>query len=573
MNRSLLLSCLLSMAAFAGPVDDVIAGNGVQFFSATVSYDGTPFAAGAWAVPKAPGSLDLVARVSDFGLPGTDVLVLHGSRSGDVITWTFDHHLSREFVVGQVGPITEVRVTRVHGQIVARATAMSGVLPCSGLGCARNVGLLQAPGSAIHLAGYEFWFGGVYTPGWNADVTLENFTALAGVPRPVLERMTLAQPASRCASTERVRMEGVVTVRTAAPSLGANVTMRSTHPSVYVGAARIAPGARSARFTVTLLPGFSSSARITAAAGGVSDSVLVDRVTCFSLNWPKSVLLQQLIGTPHALTPAGLIVASTAFGDTLTDPSTKTTIDLGKETNLASPKVVTISGNELLLRAAQSDEVVVWNRAVGAGPKIPKVDPVALTATGTALVRDSKGALAQVDAFGLRSLPGLAGLEVTSGHANALGEIAVGLVSGKQTLPAVLTWEGVTKLGTLEGEAVAVLANGTVFGHSGGRAFSCDRSCVAKGGTSMKWLALPKNCSSASLAAANESGWTAGNAQCGGKSGAWLADPSGTVKRIEDLAVPQGIAPREVLGLSDGNVVLVRGVDAQNASIYFLVTP
>ncbi|MBL8909215.1 MAG: hypothetical protein JNM17_00790 [Archangium sp.] len=556
MRVSLLMGCVLAFPAFAGALDDLRAGSGVDFLTANARFGDSGFAAGAWSVAKAPGSLNLTARLSDFGLPQTDLVTLTGAASGDVVTWSFDHHLSSPVSVA------DVRVTRVWGQFVARAAMMSGSVPCGGSACARNVRLVPVPGSAVHLGGYRDW--GLFTPGWSADVEVVTFSALAGLPRPVFESISLPLPASRCASSERVRLEGSVTLQTPAPSTGASVTVSSTHPAVWARDVRVVAGSRTARFSVTLAAGFTGSARVVASAGGASGSVLIDRVACFTFPWPNSVVFPPLLGTPRALLPSGALVLATATSDVILEG--QTLLEPAKSSVLKNPRVASIAGGELLL--GSSDGAQVWNATVGVGPVAPGVQPLAVLPGGVALVRDGKGALAQLDGVGLRALPALAGVEVTSVHANALGELAAGLVSGQQVVPALLTFEGVKVLSTLPGEAMAVLADGTVFGHAGGKAFR-----KARAATQLSYLPLPQGCSSARVSVVNESGWVAGDAQCSGKTMAWLASPQGLVKRVDQLVTVKGVEPREVLGLSELNTVLVRGVNAQGASVFFLVTP
>lgn len=570
MRSLLLFFALLAASAHASALDDVALGGDVQLQSVVLRVDGHAFALNDRVVSKAPGSLDVWVPLTAFGLAHGDVVRLSGTQSGSQLRWSFDHRLSSDYVQGTV------HVQRVRGTLVLEASRIPSRTPCGGSACARNVRLRLAPGSSVEASGWNVIEGlGNFTKG----VEVATFTASAGVAQPVLQSLTVDLPRSRCASPVWTTLTGVVTLSGPAASDGATVALRSTDPSaVWVPAVRVRAGERSARFTGLLRAGFSSTAQVTAVAGGVSRMALVDRVNCPVLTLPPSIArLLALPGRPLGLTTDGQVVVQRATGDVLVD------VTNGKETSLSSllgvsdARVSAVKGRELTLRpSANATETWLVNLLGPRSGKLPLVTPVALTPAGLSLAYDAQGNLGLLDAHaGFQKPKALEKLSVSSASGNAAGNFAVGLVDGNDVVPAVLNFEQVTRLGAQPGEAVAILESGEVFGHQldgqkNHRAFSCDAACVADGGKFPKVYALPRGCASATVTLASESGWISGLATCSGKSLPWISGPTRQVWRLDELFKVPNAELREVVAISDDGELLVRAASSQTNSYFWV---
>jgi hypothetical protein len=572
MRPFLMVMALTAASARASAVDDVALGTDVRLTSVVLRVEGKAYALTDRLVSKPSGTLDLTVPLSAFGIAHGDSVRLTGSRSGSQLRWAFDHRLSSDYVMGTV------HLQRVRGTLVLESTRIPGSTPCSGSSCARNVRLRVAPGTGVEAMGWNVVpFFGDFT----RAVEVVTFSAAAGVPQPVLQSVSLDLPSSRCATSSWTVAPGVVTLALPAPSTGAVVAMRSTDPSaVWVSSARVRGGERSARFTVLIRSGFASTVQIVAVAGGVTRMALVDRVSCPSPAFPPTKARSLVLsGTPVGWLLDKRVVVHRTMGDVLVEPLN------GKETPLASlvagaphPRVLAVKGRELVLRpSGNATEAWVVNLLGPRSEKLPLVTPLALAPSGVSLAVDAQGTLGVLDApSGFHPSPTLAQVSVVNASANSAGDFAVGLVDGNSVVPAVVNFDQVIKLGTRRGEATAILESGQVFGHQldaqqQPRAFSCDATCVAGAGKTLKVWPLPRGCTSATVTHAAESGWIAGVATCTGKALPWLGGPTGQVWRLDDLLVIPGADLREVVALSDDGELLLRAVSSQT-NTYFWVT-
>src|SRR5947209_3526963 len=102
--------------AFAAAVDDVERAEGVHINNFSFSINGNYYEAGNLLLPKPTRTLDTTIDARALGLAVDLVIPLHGSRSGDTISWSFDVSPSPGIGIGF--PNT---VTRIRGVLVARA--------------------------------------------------------------------------------------------------------------------------------------------------------------------------------------------------------------------------------------------------------------------------------------------------------------------------------------------------------------------------------------------------------------------------------------------------------------------
>lgn len=104
-----LLGFFLAQAAHADVVDDVWRGTNIRLNAARIRVKGNDYATGYWLLPKAANTLNLNVPARQFGLNSDLVLHMYGSRSGNVITWTFDDTLPSRYNLGDSTYVTRVR--------------------------------------------------------------------------------------------------------------------------------------------------------------------------------------------------------------------------------------------------------------------------------------------------------------------------------------------------------------------------------------------------------------------------------------------------------------------------------
>jgi hypothetical protein len=564
---AVILAVFAARGALAGPVEEVRAGSGVRFLSARALFEGTTFSTGSWVLPKLPGTLDLWVPLATVGLAHPQVVHLVGHQSGTTLTWTFDETLAPDLVSGST------HIQRVWGQIVAQAQLIPGATPCAGASCAADVQLTPGPGSSIQVSGCADTFVGCW--GFSKSISVAGFLALAGLPRPQLTSLVVDLPASGCSSAGEVHAPGTVQIAAPAPASGAVVTVWSTDPvGVQVASVTIAAGHQTGSFTARVAPNYVGSARVTAAAGGFSQSVLINRHGCALLAFPFQIVeVPTSVLRPSRLLGDGVMLGTSAEGAMLFNARTGEKQSLSSLLGLPDAQVVDSSPWGALLGTAKGGTLTWTAHLRDPVPRLTEgVVPLTINPSGLSVVTNTKtGALAWLDDFGVVDAPEFEGLAVTRARGNSGGVYALTLGKGKETLPARLTPQGLTYLSDLPGEAVDVLDTGAVYGH-GVSPEGKQQAFVADLEKTFTWLPLPSGCSSARVVDANEAGWVVGTAICeAGRSTPWLADPLGKVQRLDQLVkAPQAVL-REALALGEDNTVLVRADGAKGESLYFFL--
>jgi hypothetical protein len=252
--------------AFAAAVDDVERAAGVHIDNFSFSINGNYYEAGNLLLPKPARTLDTTIDARALGLPVALVIPLHGSRSGDTISWSFDVSPSPGVDIGF--PNT---VTRIRGVLVARATFLPGGADprCSGAPCPYNVQLTSLPGSSVTAT---ITSAGIFP----SDHAVENirFIAQGGLPRPALTQFYLNLPSDRICSRDTDRyVSGHAATVSLAPSGGAWISITSSAPEhVRVMGVTIPEGEQSAPIGLYISPHWSGGVTLTASAGGVTVS-------------------------------------------------------------------------------------------------------------------------------------------------------------------------------------------------------------------------------------------------------------------------------------------------------------
>ena len=560
----LVLAVFLGAAgsARASAVDDLQAGGNLYFTAASARFDGDNFHTGAWDIPKAAGSLDIVLPLSTFGYSHPGSITLSGSRRGSEIVWTFDERLTPEIRDG------DIRVQRVNGSIVGRVRYLPGALSptCSGAACNRSVSLRESAGSTIRVRGCkEILFACI---GFDERISVRHFHAHGGLPRPTLDRVSIPDGSARCSTSTPTRLSGLVTLRSPAPSRGATVELLSTQRSrVRVYSARVPPGRRSARFSVYLDGGWIGSAQIVAAAGGATDLALIRRDPCPFVLDLEHLLELPLYGDYYGVLTNRRVLLRSKEGNFVFDTGSGEAKALTPPAELDGFWIVAHSGNGEVLGDAIMDGqpvTVRWN--VGQDVESPLllegVVPVSINPHGVALAReDETGSWMVIDDFGPREFPLLDEVPVANTVQGRSGIVVANLDVGGGSTVAWVDQEPVVE----DALAVALNASDTLIGHSKeGQPFRWNPDA------GLEWLPVPDGCDSAEAVGIDDSGTALVNVRCGQWTRPYMVDPDGAPHSLVALEQFPDLEWTAV-AMSDDHAVLLRATEPGAETRYFLL--
>ncbi|NVJ15779.1 hypothetical protein [Myxococcus sp. AM010] len=581
-----LLGFFLAQAAHADVVDDVRRGTNIRLNAARIRVKGNDYATGYWLLPKAANTLNLNVPARQFGLNSDLVLHMSGSRSGNVITWTFDDTLPSRYNLGD-----STYVTRVRGTLKAYARQVRGADDpyCDSAACPHNVELTLAPGSWAKVSGYKTI---VFDFDFTEDVQVKQFVAYGGVPRPRLSSMVVVTPSSRCPSRGYSELSGDVWLSSPAPTGGILVDLMSVDASVGVLPVRVPEAQRTARFTLRLPPHWTGPTVIYGASGGVRKSVKV-RVRSCLVYFPVFAhwrFLDSLYVPVHLLNDGAVIarykdaeskseVLLTGKGDTywlnevlgaeqVRVAGVNSTGDIfGTAYNAKGP-------NAFLLR---SEDV-----KAGAEQWLEGWEAVTANAHGTLLVRDpndGKG-LYRVDEVGPAPHPGLAELQPSRVLFNALGEVAVTLETEKGPRAARVYGKDVKVLLDSESEVTALNDVGEFAGTGLDSNKRLRPFIWSRQQEGARWLSVPKGVVSAKAVAINDGGWVLGTATAedGKTQVPFLASPDGEAATPLEAMLPEelkkaGYRVLSALALADDFSVLVQAQDEQGQRVHLVLSP
>ncbi|WP_426756651.1 hypothetical protein [Myxococcus sp. Y35] len=576
-----LLGFFLAQAAHAGVVDDVRRGTNIRLNAARIHVRGNDYATGYWLLPKAANTLNLNVPARQFGVNSDLVLRLHGSSSGNVITWTFDDTLPSPYYLGSANS-----VTRVRGTLKALARQVRGADDpyCDSASCPHNVELVLTSGSSVKVDGYTDI---VFKFNWTEDVHVRQFVAYGGVPRPRLSSMAVVTPSSRCSSPGPTELSGDVVLSSPAPTGGILVDLMSVDARVGVLPVRVPEAQRTARFTLRLPPRWTGPTVIYGASGGVRKSVKVSVPRCIA--WPFAFngwSILDAVYAPIRLLSGGSVVARYKESDVLLTAKGEaywlTEVLRAEQVRVAG---VNTTGDVFGTAYSSKGPSAFRLRAddVKAGPEVwlEGWEAVTANAHGTLLVRnpqEDKG-LYRVDEVGPALLPAVSELHPRDILFNALGEAAVTLETEKGLRAARVYGKDVKVLLDAESEITA-LSDVGVFVGTALDENKRPRPFVWSQEEEARWLPLPKGTVSARAVAINDGGWVLGTATAedGKTQSAFLASPDGkTALRLDDM-LPEELKKAQyrvvqALSLADDFGVLALAVDGQGERVHLVLRP
>jgi probable HAF family extracellular repeat protein len=578
-----LLGVLLAGLAHADVVDDVWRGTNIRLNAARIHVRGNDYATGYWLLPKAANTFDFNVPARQFGINSDLVLHLHGSRSGNVISWTFDDPLPRPYYLGRAN-----NVTRVRGTLRARARQVRGADDpyCNHTSCPHNVELVLEPGTRVWVEGYLDL--GIHF-GWTEEVYFRQFIAYAGVPRPRLASVRVTLPTSRCSSLAPTELSGEVTLSSPAPTGGILVDLMSVDASVGVLPVRVPEAHSSARFSVRVPGGWSGPTVIHAASGGVRQSVRValrQCVTSFFYFTQWHLLTAHLL--PRLVLNGGSVVASAeGFAtDALVTPQSEVYwLHDVLDAKWVQVKGVQATGDVFGTAYTEKGPSAFRLRAeqvkLGAELRLDGWEAVAANSHGTLLVKapQDETILYRVDEVGPAKHPGLAGLSSNRVIFNSRGQVAATIKTDQGTRAVYVHGKDVKGLLDVESEATALNDVGVLLGvaHVQDKVLRPFRWSEEAG---LEWLPLPEGQGSARATAINDGGWVVGTATSvdGTKQTAFITTPDGKSTMPLDKLIPPELANagfriQEALSLSDDFRVLVRAVNGQGQSVHLVLSP
>lgn len=578
-----LLGFLLASMAHADVVDDVWRGTNIRLNAARIHVRGNDYSTGYWLLPKAANTFNFNVPARQFGIDSDLVLHLYGSRSGNIITWTFNDTLPSPYYLGDWN-----HATRVRGTLRARVRQVRGADDpyCNSAPCPHNVELILETGTRVWVDGYtDVWF----HVGWTEEVYLRQFIAFAGVPRPRLASVRITTPTSRCPSRSPTELSGEVTLSSRAPTGGILVELMSVDASVGVLSVRVPEAQSSARFTLRLPANWSGPTVIYAASGGLRQSVKVALNKCVSVIYPFTkwhLLASNLL--PRWVLNGGSVVASMEGYET--DALVMPTSEVYWLHEVLGASQVQVKGvqstgdvfgtaytekgpSAFRLRAEQVKS--------GAELRLDGWEAVAANSHGTLLVEapEDEFNIYRVDEVGPAKHPGLAGLYPSRVLFNSRGQVAATLGTAQEARAVRIYGKDVKALLEVESEVTALNDVGVLLGVARTqdkllRPFRWSEE------TELQWLPLPEGLASARATAINDGGWVVGTATSadGKVQTAFITTPDGKSTVSLDKLLPAELAKagyriQEALSLSDDFRVLVLAVNGQGQRVHLVLSP
>src|SRR5215217_302427 len=566
LNRLGLLALLVlwwTPVAQADVLDDVWRGTNVRLNAARIHMRGNDYATGYWLLPKASGTLNLNVPARDFGINSDVVLRMSGSRSGNVLTWTFDETLASPYYLGSANS-----VTRVRGTLKALARQVRGADDpfCAHSACPHNVELLLTSGSQVWVDGYTDI---IFKVNWAEPVTVRQFVAYAGMPRPRLSSVRVLTSTNRCQSPNPTELVSV-------------------DASVGVLNVRVPEAQRTARFAMRLPAGWSGPTVILASSGGIRQTLKVAVFRCVVLTFPfKYWQLLPASSFPRFMLNGGAVVARLANQESDSLVTTKDTYSLQEVLKADRVEVKGVSGSGDVFGTAYTSKgpsafrLKASTVKSGAEVWVEGYEALLGNAHGTPLVRwpDDKDTVYLVDEVGPMKHQGLAGLASGRIFFNALGEAASTVATSNGTRAVRIIGKESHVLVDQESEVTALNDVGMVLG----TALTSDKKLrpfrwSQKDGA--KWLPLPEGFVSAKAVSLNASGWAVGTAtsEDGKTQAAFISTPDGKKSVALSQVAPVELTKAgyrfvEALAVSDDFEVLVRAVDGEGQTVHLVLRP
>ncbi|GEN08404.1 hypothetical protein SAMN05443572_106171 [Myxococcus fulvus] len=577
-----LLGLILAPVAHADIVDDVWRGTNVRLNAARIHVRGNDYATGYWLLPKSAGTLNLHVPASTFGVNSDLVLNLWGSRSGNVITWTFDDTLPSPYYLGDANS-----VTRVRGTLKAFARQVRGAddPSCESASCPHNVELVLTGGSQVWVDGYTDIVFKFY---WTEPVQVRQFVAYAGVPRPRLAALRVLTSTNRCPSSSATELSGEVVLSSPAPAGGTLVELFSVDASVGVLNVRVPEAQRTARFALRLPPHWGGPTVIQGSSGGMLQSQRVALNRCVTQVFEFTRWRQlPTVSIARLITNEGAVIARLANDESDSLITSKSTVQSLREAlgvDRVDVKSVSASGDLFGTAYSYKGPAAVRMKSnevkAGAQLRVDGYEALVGNAHGTPLVRwpDDKDVVYVVDEVGPAKREALTGLGSERLFFNALGESAAVVQTESGPRAALIAGKERHILLELESDIAALNDVGTVLGTAriSGKQSQPFRWTREKGG---ELLPLPEGALSARALGLNASNWVVGTATAEDKSQlAFITPPDGEKSYPLSQLAPKelekaGLRIVEALSISDNLEVLVRAVDGDGKSVHLVLSP
>ena len=251
----LLLTFLLPTTALAATPTDVEYGTNIEVDALTVTVDGESRGVGGLTLQKPANSLSLSVPLQYLGIPSSGNLHASGTKSGNMIIWSFDEHLSVD-----LGGADDIN--RIHGWLAVQVQPMGfwETLTCNLSGkCSRNA-KLDIVTSSIVIEGDT-----VFGIQWSEPVFINTFQATGGVGTPRLAAVT-GPTQAHSSSGSHEHFYSTLHMSGPAPSSGATVEIASSiDPGLgffVPSTVSIPPGKSSATVHYSLAPKFTGEVEI-----------------------------------------------------------------------------------------------------------------------------------------------------------------------------------------------------------------------------------------------------------------------------------------------------------------------
>lgn len=586
------LVCLTASYAHAAAPDDLAAGTDLFLRNATVALDGQAYRASNVFLPKAPGTLDVSLSLRSLGIDRDDVVTLTGTAAGDYVVWT----LAPRDVVPPLDMGGGIALTRVDGRLTMHAGFTPGDMPqaCGSNPCDYDVMLTGALGGYLHAQGTAPWpyntFDGVAIVG-AGEIS-------GGLPRARLSSFAVSTPRLLCSSPVARRLSGEVWLAGPARTGGADVDLGTSLEGVVTlpRSVGVRAGEVRAPFSVTIPPNFQGAFTVTASAGGVTRS--------------------QLLGIRPASDcahhgAAGFSVAPALSADFIKNVLGGCAACVGSVALNSRGDAFAITTKGPFYASPQTGVVSLSKVFAGYTVATAQLNDIGQL-SGT--MKDAKGGVhgfllssfANLDGMSLRVLDGLTPRSVnglgavfgdmaggTTGYFNSekIAPLDVG-ISGPLAVGADdlgFAYFGSVKQGTsiyrfdfrqatpIDGLGGAITATrvhafGTVVGGARDEAGYEHAFLLAPGEKSITDLGAPPGYVSARATSSNAAGWIVGTATGPkGEVGAFLYTPGDQMVDLSQWVDPKaGLTITDVLTITDGNQILVRGTQSGVTGFYVL---
>ncbi|MCY1045642.1 hypothetical protein OV208_30280 [Corallococcus sp. bb12-1] len=586
---------LVPASARAAAAEDFIRAQDVFINSASVLVAGKEYTTTGFRIPKVANSLDITITGADVGLPFSQSIELHGVRSGNLLSWTFDKTFNPPL---ELGGTQEVH--RASGTLFFTANLLAGRQSprCNDLACPRNVLLSQTPNSWIRVEGE-----GALGVGFSHLITVPRFRALGGLGQPGLAQLSIPDTAPICSGPVDTFFPMSAFLTGWAPAGGTKVDFTSTHPqylkvppNVFVKA-----GQSFASVKARVKAGFTGQVGVSASSAGVvvsrqvrispqADCASGGRVRTVPLN-VKAYVPDLLLGCINCtelidigMRDTGLVRVSRVdsyFNGSQLRP-------LASVFDVASVNAIDMTDSGLVtgtLVPQTGSAPVAFKASLEGGPSAPVLlgafTPTRIASNGVVFGHRSTrtGNIAVYhDGNSLKDLPipGASASQVTA--VSDAGHVA-GTYERSGDVRAFLFTDGTLRTlpqlaRTTTTVPVAVNIRGQVVAHSVDATGDVLATALIDSDDTIHVLAVPSGFDRLHATSINARGWVVATATSSTGSSGFLYTPEDGLVDLNRIIQPAaGVVVTDAVSITEADRVLVNATAHGNRSLYLLTLP